>query len=123
MTAEEVARVRRFAGYGLLGAAVLIWATAIMMSPHGEASGHHGVDHVKASVALFARNAALGTLVLVLLSAAAFFWKRRPTRAAADLIPLALIALLAATSFYQLVWIETDVLEVDEVQADAIGSR
>ena len=112
MTEEEIARTRRITGYVLLGSAALVWMTAIMMSPHGEAPST-GVEHVKASVALFARNASLGILVLVLLAAAALFWKRRPERRAADLVPLALMALLAASSFYQLVWIETEVLDVE----------
>ena len=113
MTPQDIATVRRYAGFALLGAAVLIWSMAIMMSPHGEAAGSHGIDHVKGSVALFARNASLGTLVLVLLAAAALFWRRKPTRSAGDIVALALMALLAASSFYQLAWIETDVLDVE----------
>ena len=109
--------MRRVGGYVLLGAAFLVWLTAIMMSPHGQSSASHNIDHVKASVAIFARNASLGTLVLLMLSAAALFWRRRPTRSARDLASIAAIALLAATSFYQLVWIETDVLHIEEVQA------
>ena len=116
MTRDEVATLRRAAGYTLLGAAALVWLTTIMMSPHGEAAGNHGVDHVKASVAVFARNASLGTLVLVMLSAAALFWRQKPQRRASDLVPLALMAVLALSSFYQLVWIESDVLDVEEAQ-------
>lgn len=118
MTDEEIAGTRRIAGYVLLGSAGLVWLTAIMLSPHGEAAPT-GVEHVKASVALFARNASLGILALILLAAAALFWKRRPQRRAADLVPLALMALLAASSFYQLVWIETEVLDVDTQGATA----
>ena len=117
MSEEEIRKARRIAGYVLLGAALLVWLTAIMTSPHGESSASHNIDHVKAAVALYARNASLGTLVLVLLSALALFWKRRPTRTAKDVVPLAVMALLAATSFAKLVWIETDVLDVEEIEA------
>ena len=117
VTPGEIAALRRAAGYALLGAAVLVWGIAIMMSPHGDGAGNNGVDHVKASVAVFARNASLGTLVLVMLAAAALFWRRRPERRAPDLVPLGLMAVLAVSSFYQLAWIETDVLDVDQAQA------
>lgn len=118
MTDEEIGQTRRITGYVLLGSAALVWLTAMMMSPHGDASAT-GVVYVKASVAVFARNASLGILLLVMLAALALFWRRKPRRNAADLIPIVLMALLAASSFYQLVWIETEVLDVDTQPAIA----
>ena len=123
MTDEDVRRTRRWLAIALLAAAVLIWAMAMMMSPHGESTNGGSVDHVKASVAIFARNAALGVLVLVMFAAALLFWRRRPDRSRFDLIAIAVMILLAGTSFYQLIWIETDVLAVEEVQAAPIASE
>lgn len=122
MTDEEIFHVRRLTGYMLLGAAGLVWLTATMTSPHGQSASAPGADFVKQTVAVFARNASLGTLLLVMLSAFALFWRRPPRRTAADLVPVAAMALLAATSFYQLVWIETEVLDA-ETQAVSEDAR
>ena len=123
MNDGDIRKIRLWLGFAVLCAALLVWAIVIMMSPHSESGTVDGVRHVQASAALFARNAALGTLVLVLVASALLFWRRRPERRALDMIALAVIGLLAATSFYQLLWIETDVLDVDEAQAAPIASE
>ena len=123
MTDEDVRKLRLWLGLAMLGAALLVWAIVIMMSPHSGNATVDGMRHVQASAALFARNGALGTLVLVLIASALLFWRRRPGRRPVDLAAIALIALLAATSFYQLLWLESDVLDVDQAQAAPIASE
>ena len=61
----------------LLFAAVIAWATALMMSPHGSSIAQ-GSEHVRTVVAVFVRNSAIGTLVLCVLSGWMLFPLRRP---------------------------------------------
>jgi len=65
-----IGRARMFVGGLLLFAAVIAWATALWMSPHGERTVG-GVEHVRTVVVVFLRNSALGTLVLCAVSAMA----------------------------------------------------
>ena len=100
---------RMFLGALLLTAAVITWATALMMSPHGESTAS-GVDHVKTTVAVFIRNSAIGTLLLCALSGWLLFPNRRPRWPRRDWAIGGLIAVLVLVSLYQLVWIERSLL-------------
>ena len=95
-----------FMGGLLLFAAVIAWATALMMSPHSDATAT-GTEHVKTVVVVFLRNSAIGTLVLSALSAWLLFPARRPRWPARDWALIGLIALLVATSVYQLIWLRS----------------
>jgi hypothetical protein len=88
----------------LLFAAVVAWGTALMMSPHGT-SVADGTDHVRTVVAQFVRNSAIGTLVLCALAGWLLFPQRRPRKPRRDWAIAGVLALLVATSIYQLVWI------------------
>lgn len=93
-----------FMGSLLLFAAIIAWATALMMSPHGDSSAP-GTEHVKTVVVVFLRNSAIGTLILTAVSAWLLFPARRPRWPARDWALIGVIALLVLTSFYQLIWL------------------
>ena len=99
-----------FMGGLLLFAAVIAWATALMMSPHSSATVAEGTEHVRTTVVVFLRNSAIGTLVLSALAAWLLFPERRPRKAARDYAILALITIMIVTSIYQLAWLEISVL-------------
>ena len=101
-----IGRARMFFGGLILFAAVIAWGTALMMSPHGEATAR-GMESVRTGVAVFMRNSAIGTLVLSALSAWLLFPARRPKKPARDWIVGGILALLAASSIYQLIWLGT----------------
>jgi drug/metabolite transporter (DMT)-like permease len=98
-----------FMGGLLLFAAAIAWGTALMMSPHGQ-SVAQGTEHVRTTVVTFVRNGAIGTLVLCGLSAWLLFPARRPKWPARDWALIVLLALLAGSSVYTLVWLQTSVL-------------
>jgi len=102
-----IGRARMFVGAFLLTAAVMTWATGLWMSPHGETSGHSGVDHVRGVIVVYVRNTAIGTLLLTLLSAWLLFPARRPRSPIRDWLLIGLIAVLALSSLYQLYWLKT----------------
>ena len=93
-----------FMGGLLLFAAIIAWATALMMSPHGDSSAP-GTEHVKTVVVVFLRNSAIGTLILTALSVWLLFPARRPRWPARDWALIGVIALLVLTSLYQLIWL------------------
>jgi drug/metabolite transporter (DMT)-like permease len=93
-----------FMGGLLLFAAAIAWGTALMMSPHGD-SVASGTEHVRTVVVVFLRNSAIGTLILCALSAWLLFPARRPKWPARDWAIIGLIALMVATSVYQLIWL------------------
>jgi len=99
-----------FVGAFLLAAAVITWATGLMMSPHGEAAGHSGVEHVRTVIVVYVRNTAIGTLVLAALAAWLLFPVRRPRSPVRDWLLIGVIAVLALSSLYQLYWLQTSVL-------------
>ena len=121
MSPGEAMRLRKMIGAILIAAAVIVWAMAILMSPHSDGAGTATTTHVSSSVARFIRNSALGTLALTILGGALLFWDERPRRRWDDAIVVALLVALAGTSLYQMLWIETDVLDV-EVQTAPIAS-
>jgi hypothetical protein len=98
-----------FTGGFLLFAAIVAWGTALMMSPHGTAVAN-GTEHVRTVVALFLRNSAIGTLILCAIAGWLLFPRRRPRARRRDWGIAAVLAILVATSLYQLIWIETAVL-------------
>ena len=104
-----IVRARIFVGEFLLFAAVIVWATALLMSPHG-GDTPVGAEHVRTTVAHFLSDSAVGTLALVALSGWLLFPERRPRKPLRDGALLAVIAVLAATSLYQLIWVKTAVL-------------
>ena len=90
----------------LLFAAVIAWFTALMMSPHGQASVD-GVDHVRTTIVIFLRNSAIGTLLLCAISAWLLFPARRPRWPARDWAIIGLIGIMVASSLYELVWLRS----------------
>lgn len=104
MSNRGIGRGRLFMGSLLLFAAVITWATSLMMSPHGQ-SVAEGTEHVRNIVVQFVRNSAIGTLAMTALAGWLLFPKRRPRKPARDYVLLAVIALLVATSIYQLIWL------------------
>jgi hypothetical protein len=95
-----------FMGGLLLFAAVIAWATALMMSPHGDSSAP-GTEHVRTTVVVYLRNSAIGTPLLSALSGWLLFPARRPRWPARDWALIGLIALLVLTSLYQLIWLRS----------------
>ena len=93
----------------LLTAAVITWATGLMMSPHGE-SVAEGTEHVRTTVVTFMRNGAIGTIVLTLVAAWLLFPVRRPKWPARDWALIALFAILLGSSLYTLAWLQLSVL-------------
>jgi hypothetical protein len=95
-----------FVGGLLLFAAVVAWATTLWMSPHGTTVAD-GTEHVRTVVAVFVRNSAIGTLVLCAIAAWMLFPLRRPRAPRRDWAIAAVLAILVATSIYQLIWIRS----------------
>ena len=95
-------------GSVLLAAAIITWATAVLMSPHGEESAA-GWDQVRTTIVLFMRNSAIGTLILSALAGWLLFPRRRPKKPVRDWAIAGILALMVLTSIYQLVWLETSI--------------
>ncbi len=98
-----------FVGGFLLFAAVIVWGTGILTSPHSE-SVAKGTEHVKTVVVIYLRNVALATVFLSAVSAWLLFPLRRPRAPRRDWAIGILIAVLIATSLYQLAWLRTAVV-------------
>jgi len=98
-----------FMGALLLVAAVMTWSIGLMMSPHGETVAR-GTEHVRTTIVSFMRSDAIGTLVLCALAAWLLFPARRPKWPARDWALIALLVLLAGSSVYTLIWLQTSVL-------------
>lgn len=93
-----------FMGSLLLFAATIAWAMTLWMSPHGT-SVAEGTEHVRTVVATFVRKSAIGTLILCAIAGWMLFPKRRPRAPRRDWAIAAVLAVLVATSIYQLIWI------------------
>ena len=106
MRNRGIGRARMFMGGLLLFASVIAWFTGLMMSPHGDAVVD-GTEHVRMSIVVFIRNSAIGTLLLCALSAWLLFPQRRPKWPARDWAIIGLIAIMVASSLYQLVWLRS----------------
>jgi hypothetical protein len=98
-----IVRARLFMGSLLLFAAVIAWGVALLMSPHGS-SVVDGTDHVRTVVVDYVRNSAIGTLILAGLSGWLLFPLRRPNQPRRDWAIAVVLAVLVATSVYQLIW-------------------
>jgi hypothetical protein len=101
-----IVRARILVGALLLFAALISWFTGLMMSPHGDASITGG-EHVRGTVVVFVRNSAIGNLLLCALAGWLLFPARRPKSPKRDWTIIAVIAVIAATSLYQLVWLRS----------------
>jgi drug/metabolite transporter (DMT)-like permease len=101
-----IARGRMFLGGMLLFGAVIAWSVSLMMSPHGS-SVAEGTEHVRTVVVHFVRNSAIGTLVLCALAGWLLFPMRRPRAPKRDWAIAIVLAVLVATSFYQLIWVRS----------------
>ena len=106
MRNRGIGRGRMFMGGLLLFAAVIAWGTALMMNPHGQTTAP-GTEHVRTTVVVFMRNSAIGTLVICALAGWLLFPMRRPKKPARDWIVGGILAILVASSVYQLIWLET----------------
>jgi hypothetical protein len=104
-----IARGRMFVGGFLLFAAVIVWSTGILTSPHGETVAE-GTEHVRSVVVIYLRNVALATIFLSALSAYLLFPSRRPRAPRRDWAVGLLIIFLIATSLYELFWLKLSVL-------------
>lgn len=98
-----------FFGGLMLFAAMIAWATALMMSPHAPETST-GVEHVRTTVVTFMRNSAIGTLILSALAGWLLFPVRRPRWPARDYAIIGVLGLMVATSLYQLAWLYFSVL-------------
>jgi hypothetical protein len=98
-----------FVGGMLLFGAVVVLGTSLFMSPY-QATPEPGPDHVRAYVADFIRNLAIGTLILTGLAAYLLFPKRRPPMEVRDRIVGGLLVLVTLASLYQIIWVQTAVL-------------
>jgi hypothetical protein len=98
-----------FLGALILFAAVIAWATAVGMSPHGTTVAE-GTEHVRAAVVTLLTKAAIFTLAMTGLAAWLLFPSRRPKAPKRDYALLALIALLVASCLYELAWLHLSVL-------------
>ena len=98
-----------FVGGFLLFAAVIVWGTGVLTSPHGDSIAP-GTEHVKTVVVIYLRNVALATIFLAAVSAFLLFPARRPRAPRRDWAIGLLVGLLIATSLYQLVWLKTAVV-------------
>jgi hypothetical protein len=97
-----------FVGEFLLLAAIILWGTALLMSPHrtNEATGG---SYIRATVAGFVSHSAIATLILAALAGWLLFPARRPRKPVRDWSLIAVIGVIAATSIYQLVWLNTGI--------------
>ena len=104
MRNRGIGRGRLFLGGILLLAAVISWMTTALLSPHG-ISVAAGTEHVRPTMVSFIRNSASGTLLLSALAAWLLFPVRRPRKPHRDWAIIGVLAILVATSLYQLVWL------------------
>ena len=98
-----------FVGGFILFGAVIAWGTGLLTTPHGEATAE-GTEHVRSAVVIYLRNIAVSTIALSALSAILLFPARRPRMPKRDWAIGLLIALLIGSSLYQLVWLQTAVI-------------
>ena len=109
MRNRGIGRARMFVGGFLLFAALIVWSTGILTSPHGQ-SVAEDTEHVRMTVVVYLRNVAFATIGLTALAAVLLFPARRPKMPRRDWALGLLIALLIGSSLYQLLWLRTSVL-------------
>ena len=110
MSNRGIGRGRLFMGGLVLFAAIIAWGMSLWMSPHSSSTVASGTEHVRNVVVTYIRNSAIGTLVLSALSAWLLFPARRPRWPARDWAIISILAIMVASSIYQLVWLRTSVL-------------
>ena len=108
MRNRGIARGRLFMGGILLFAAVIAWSTGLWLNPTNE-DGAAGLDSVKETVVIVVRNSAIATLILAAVSAWLLFPSRRPKWPLRDYALMGVLAVLVASSLYQLFWLFTKV--------------
>ena len=108
MRNRGIGRGRIFFGELMLAAAVMTWATALLMSPHGSTVAE-GTEHVRSTVVTFMRNSAVGTLAMSALAGWLLFPARRPRKPWRDWAIISVLAAMVLSSLYQLVWLRTAV--------------
>ena len=106
MRNRGIGRGRMFLGGMLLFGAVIAWSISLMMSPHGS-SVAEGTEHVRTVVVQFVRNSALGTLILCAIAGWLLFPLRRPSTPKRDWAIGILLAIMVASSVYQLIWVRS----------------
>lgn len=114
-----ILRGRFFLGAALLLAAVITWATGLMMSPHGSTVAK-GTEYLRTVIVTFKRNSAIGTLLLCALSAWLLFPRRRPKWPARDWALGVLLAFLGASSLYTLGWAWTAVPHTQKMDENSL---
>ena len=102
-------RARMFVGGFLLAAAVIVWGTGVLTTPHGSSIAD-GTEHVRTTVVIYLRNVAVATVAMSALAAILLFPLRRPRMPRRDWALGLLIALLIASSLYQLAWLQFSVV-------------
>lgn len=98
-----------FVGGFVLFAAVIVWSTGFLTSPHGDAIAK-GTEHVRTVVVVYLRNIAFATVLLSALAAYLLFPARRPRAPRRDWAVGGLIGFLIVSSLYELFWLKTSVL-------------
>jgi hypothetical protein len=101
-----ITRGRLFMGTLLLIAAIITWGIAFLMSPHGEPSAP-GMEQVRPTIVVYVRNTAIGTLILCALSGWLLFPRRRPKKPVRDWAVAVILAVMAVSSVYELIWLRT----------------
>ena len=109
MRNRGITRGRMFLGGLLLFAAVIAWFTGFWLSP-STPSSTAGIEGVRETVVIFVRNSAIGTLILCAIAGWLLFPARRPRWPARDYALIGVIGILAASSIYNLVWLQTTIV-------------
>ena len=108
MRNRGIGRARMFVGGFILFGALIAWWTGLT-TPYGNETAE-GTEHVRSSVVIYLRNIAVSTIALSVLAAILLFPFRRPRMPRRDWAVGLLIALLVGSSLYQLVWLQTSVV-------------
>jgi drug/metabolite transporter (DMT)-like permease len=95
-----------FLGALILFAAVIAWATGLMMSPHGAARAQ-APQQERTPVGSLPRNTAIGTMLLSAFAGWLLFPARRPRAPTRDWLVAGVLAVLVLSSLYQLIWLRT----------------
>ena len=97
-----------FVGGLILLTAIITWLTANWLNPYGTSTAE-GTEHIRSTVAVVIRNGAIATLLMCALAAYLLFPSRRPKWPVRDWAIIGILAVLAASSLYRLVWLQTSV--------------
>ena len=106
MSDIRAGRGRLFVGAILMLGALGACVTGLFIDPVGESSAS-GAAYVRDSVALFMRNSAIATLVLVGLACLLLFPRPRLRNPVRDGVLMGLALVLVVVSVYRLIWLQT----------------